>query len=69
MKKIILAWIEQIIEFDSEMEYVAFQHGLKNSKKKSKVLEEKKLADGKYSVHIRRQYNNNAFPEGGEPDV
>lgn len=69
MKKVISAWIEQFIEFDSEMEWVTFQHDLKNCRKKSRILEEKKLPDGKYRVHLMRQYNNNVFPEGGESYV
>lgn len=33
MKKIISAWIEQFIEFDSEMEFAVFEQKLKDSKK------------------------------------
>ena len=36
MKKILLAWIEQKIQFDSEMEWVAFHHDLKNGRKAMK---------------------------------
>ena len=33
MKKIISAWIEQHLEFDSEMEYAVFYQDLKNGKR------------------------------------
>lgn len=69
MKKIISAWIEQIVEFESEMEYAAFQHDLKAGKKLYRILEEEKLPNGKYKVHLMKQYNNNRFPEGGEDNV
>lgn len=63
MKKVISAWIEQFIEFDSEMEYLVFHHELKNGKKKYKIVSDEKLTDGKFKVHVIRQYNNNAFPK------
>lgn len=66
MKKIISAWIEQFIEFDSEMEWTVFQHELGKGRKKFKILEETKLQDGKVKIHLMRQYNNNEFPEGGD---
>ena len=37
MKRIISAWIEQFIEFDSEMEYAVFEQDLKNSNKKYRI--------------------------------
>ena len=63
MKKIISAWIEQFIEFDSEM---VFEQKLKDSKKGYRIIQAQKCSDGKYKIHIMRQYNNNSFPEGGE---
>lgn len=63
MKRIISAWIEQILEFESEMEYAAFQHDLKNGKKQYKILSEEKKTNGRYRIHLRKQYNNNQFPE------
>lgn len=66
MKKIISAWVEQFIEFDSEMEFVVFEQKLKDSKKAYRIVSAQKSADGKYQIHILRQYNNNVFPEGGE---
>lgn len=66
MKKIVYAWIEQVLEFDSEMEYLVFQHDLENSGKKYEIVSHKKLKNGKCQVHVMKQYNNNKFPEGGE---
>lgn len=65
MKRVISAWIEQHVEFDSEMEYATFEHDLSLGKKKYKILDTKKQKDGKFQVHLIRQYNNNNFPEGG----
>lgn len=65
MKRIISAWIEQFIEFDSEMEYAIFEQDLKNSNKKYRIISKDKLPDGKYRIHLKRQYNKNIFPEEG----
>lgn len=66
MKKILEAWVEQKIRFDSEMEWLAFYHDLKNGKKAYEVMKEKKCSDGSVLVHLRRQYNNNKFPKAGD---
>lgn len=66
MKKILEAWIEQKIKFDSEMEWLTFYHDLKNGKKAYEVVSEEKCSDGSVVVHLLRQYNNNKFPRAGE---
>ena len=38
MKKIISAWIEQVIEFDSMTEYQKFINDLKNGKKAYRII-------------------------------
>ena len=70
MKKIIAAWIEQILEFDSEQEYTDYIRGLEQ---KNQMFEEMRcvpLESGAVRIRIRKQYNNNTFPEssmkGGE---
>lgn len=72
MKKIIAAWIEQVLEFDSKLEYLAYLEGLKNGKRqKFKVMSSVQLESGAVRIVIRKQYNNNAFPdemEGGETE-
>lgn len=54
MKKILFAWIEQIIQFDTEDEKQDF---IKKTKgvKVVKSFEQ----DGKYNLHVKRPYNNN----------
>lgn len=63
MKKIISAWIEQEIEFDTLPEYQKFLRDLKKSGKEYRILTPAAgRVDGKYYVHVMRQYNNNNFP-------
>ena len=66
MKKILEAWIEQKIRFDSEMEWLAFYHELKNGKRAYEVVSEEKRSDGSVLVHLLRQYNSNKFPKARE---
>ena len=47
MKKIVAAWIEQILEFPTKLEYLAYIESLKKGK----------------TQKFRKQYNNNAFPD------
>ena len=54
------------MEFDSEMEYAVFYQDLKDGKRKFWIISTEKLSDGKFKVHLMKQYNNNNFPEGGE---
>lgn len=70
VKKIIAAWIEQILEFDSKLEYMAYMEGLGQKKQRFKELSHEQLQSGVVRVRIMKQYNNNAFPDdavkGGE---
>lgn len=70
MKKIVAAWIEQILEFPNRLEYLAYIESLKNSRsQKFKETTYEQLETGVVRITIRKQYNNNAFPdnaEGGE---
>lgn len=68
MKKILSAWIEQFIEFDSEMEFAVFEQKLKDNRKGYRIIHAQKCSDGKYKIHIIRQYNNNQFPKAGEDE-
>lgn len=56
MKRIIAAWIEQLIEFDSEDEKYKFIQGLEDKKKQYVVI----CLDG-LILRIRIQYNNNSM--------
>lgn len=64
MKKIVKAWIQQIIEFDSEEEYNKYADEISKNGKKwdapSLLIDEK---TGKVTATVRKQYNNNAFPD------
>lgn len=68
-KKVLTAFTEQVLQFDSENEYEGYVLGLKNKRTKFCIKDVKTDAAGKVFVTIRKQYNNNAFPndvEGGE---
>lgn len=72
MKKIVEAWIEQILEFPNKLEYLAYVESLKSGKGKFRIVSAEQLESGVVKVRIRKQYNNNAFPDdlkGGEKDV
>lgn len=69
LKKIVAAWIEQILEFDGKLEYMAYMEGLKQKGQRFKEISFDQLESGVVKIRIRKQYNNNAFPddvEGGE---
>lgn len=70
MKKIVAAWIEQILEFPNRLEYLAYIESLKNGRpQKFKETAYKQLETGIVRITIRKQYNNNEFPDsvkGGE---
>ena len=70
MKTIVAAWIEQILEFPSKLEYMAYMESLKNGRpQKFKEVHYEQLESGVVRIQIRKQYNNNAFPddvEGGD---
>ena len=64
MKKIVAAWIEQILEFPSKLEYLAYIAHLKNGRpQKFKEMSYEQLESGVVRITIRKQYNNNAFPD------
>lgn len=63
MKTIIAAWIEQILEFDSKLEYMAYVEGLRQKGQKFMELSYEQSESGIVRIVIRKQYNNNAFPE------
>lgn len=62
-KKIIAAWIEQILEFTSESEYQTYTEDLKWKKQRFYVVKEEQLKSGAVLIRIRKQYNKNAFPD------
>jgi len=62
MKKIILAWIEQVLEFDSTADYNIYLTDLDRKGQKYDVTKHEVLDSGVVKVRIRKQYNNNQFP-------
>jgi hypothetical protein len=62
MKKILSAWIEQILQFDSKLEYMAYISDLEQKKQKFRVVEQNQDVSGKVTLRIQKQYNNNVFP-------
>lgn len=62
MKKIIAAWIEQILEFPEKLEYHAYIESLKQKNSKFHIVKEEQLKSGAVLIRIRKQYNNNALP-------
>ncbi len=63
MKKVLTAFIEQVIQFDCRTEFEAYKLGLKNGKFKFCIKDVKSDADGKVYATVRKQYNNNVFPD------
>lgn len=63
-KKIKAAWIEQILEFDSKLEYLAYIESLRKGRpQKFKEVSVNQDESGKVTLNIRKQYNNNTFPD------
>ena len=64
MKVIKAAWIEQILEFDSKLEYLAYIEKLKHGRPQQfKEVSIEQDTSGKVTLRITKQYNNNTFPE------
>lgn len=68
-KHILKAFIEQVVQLDSEADYKDYIDSLKRGRTLYFIKDVKRDATGKVFVTIRKQYNNNVFPdnaEGGE---
>ena len=63
MKKILTAWIEQIVQLDSKLESLTYIEELKKTGRKFSIISNKQDATGKVFLQIRKQYNNNIFPD------
>lgn len=63
LKKILTAWIEQIVQFDSKLESLTYIEELKRSGRKFSIVSNKQDASGKVYLQIKKQYNNNIFPD------
>lgn len=63
MYKVKLAWIEQILEFDSEVDLATYKEKLKSGRPQKYMIVEERCENEKILLHIRKQYNNNNFPK------
>lgn len=63
MKKILTAWIEQVVQFDSKLESLTYIEELKRTGRKFSIVSSKQDASGKVYMQIKKQYNNNVFPD------
>lgn len=63
MKKILEAWVEQKLQFDSQLECELY---LRNLKVSYMILNRTLEPDGKYTIGIRKQYNNTPLPKEGD---
>ena len=63
MIKILMAWIEQIVQLDSKLEALAYIEELKKTGRKFSIVSNRQDVTGKVFLQIRKQYNNNIFPD------
>ena len=62
MKTIVAAWIEQILEFPSKLEYMAYMESLKNGRpQKFKEVHYEQLESGVVRIQIRKQYKTGKY--------
>lgn len=54
MKKIVAAWIEQILEFPSKLEYLAYMEGVKAKGQKFSEVDYKQLESGVVRIQVRK---------------
>ena len=66
MKKVISAAIYQMIQFDDEKEFEDYISKLQRNNQEFILKEKIKEPDGKVTIKIMKQYNNNKFIERGE---
>lgn len=66
MKKVISAAIYQMIQFDDEKEFEDYISKLQRNNQEFILKEKTKESDGKVTIKIMKQYNNNKFIERGE---
>lgn len=63
MKKVLKACIDQLLEFDSREEAVAFVDDLRQRKQRFNVSSRKEV-NGKMRIRIQEQYNKSPMIEG-----
>ena len=63
MKRIVHAWIEQILQFDTKLECLAYIEEIKKKNQKFKIIKQERDKCGVVTLQIRKQYNKNNFPD------
>lgn len=63
MKKIVRAWIEQILQFDTKLECLAYIEEIKRKNQKFKIIKWERDERGVVTLQIRKQNNKNRFPD------
>ena len=66
LKKVISAAIYQMIQFDDEKEFEDYISKLQRNNQEFILKKKTKEPDGKVTIKIMKQYNNNKFIERGE---
>ena len=66
LKKVISAAIYQMIQFDDEKEFEDYISKLQRNNQEFILKEKTKEPNGKVTIKIMKQYNNNKFIERGE---
>lgn len=67
-KHILTAFIEQVVQLDSDADYQVYVQDLKRGKPLYCIKDVKKDAAGKVYVTVRKQYNNNVFPDAEQKE-
>lgn len=68
VKHILKAFIEQVVQLDSEADYKDYVDSLERGRTLYCIKDVRKDAAGKVFVTIRKQYNNNAFPDAKQEE-
>ena len=67
-QKILTAFIEQVVQLENESDYQQYLNFLKAGRILYCIKDVKKDAAGKVYVTIRKQYNNNVFPDAEQKE-
>lgn len=64
MKKVISACVDQILEFDSDLEVDRLIENLKSKKQRFTIVWKNTLNNGKVQIRIKKSYNQHFMEEG-----
>lgn len=67
-QKILIAFIEQVVQLENESDYQQYLNFLKAGRTLYHIKDTKRDAAGKVYVTIRKQYNNNVFPDAEQKE-